>query len=187
MRDLLQKVKAFDLAEILPDVSSIFGIMLLISRIVILIGPAVMLGLGLIYFAFPPKEANHHLGYRSWRSMGSVESWRYAQKICGLLFLAAGLIMMIDMGLLCREMKQMELTELMFTAVRCILVQIGVTVLIFVVVEVLLFIYFDIHGNRKRYRPLFGGKLLDEAEYAGDEDQEEAAYSPYENEENQEE
>ena len=71
----------FDLATLLPNLDSIFGKITLICRICVLVGPILLLVLGLSYLFLAPKEANYYLGYRCYYGMGSVHAWRFTQRI----------------------------------------------------------------------------------------------------------
>lgn len=47
-----------------------------------------------------PKEINGLLGYRTARSMKNMDTWRFAHKFCGKLWLKVGLIMLFPTILL---------------------------------------------------------------------------------------
>ena len=81
----------FDPASLLPELDTVMGKIALIARIAVLIGPAVLLVMGLVYIFASPKEANYTLGYRCYFGMGSVEAWRFTQKLAGIAFVALGL------------------------------------------------------------------------------------------------
>ena len=49
---------SFDPASLLPDLSTIFGWVVLVCRIAVLVGPIVLVALGIAYLFFSPKEAN---------------------------------------------------------------------------------------------------------------------------------
>ena len=57
----------------------------------IAIGPVVMLALGLAYLFLAPKEANYYFGYRTYFGMGSVHSWRFTQRLSGIVLSLLGL------------------------------------------------------------------------------------------------
>ena len=64
----------FDPAALLPDLSSVFGKIELLCRIAVVIGPIILLVMGLSYLCFAPKEANHYFGYKCYFGMGSVQA-----------------------------------------------------------------------------------------------------------------
>ena len=84
---------AFDPASLLPDLTSVAGTIAFISRLCVLAGPIVVLLLGLGYFFIAPKEANHYFGYRCIFGMGSVEAWRFTQRLAGMVFGGLGLVL----------------------------------------------------------------------------------------------
>lgn len=57
--------------------------------------PLIMLVVGTLLFIFPPKKINNFIGYRTTRSMQSLEAWMFAQKHSGLIMAIVGLIMLI--------------------------------------------------------------------------------------------
>ena len=76
----IESIKAvldgFDPATLLPDLSKVFDTLAPVCRFAVLIGPVVLLLLGLSYLILSPKEANHYLGYRCYFGMGSEYAWR---------------------------------------------------------------------------------------------------------------
>lgn len=87
----------FDLATLLPNLDSIFGKITLICRICVLVGPILLLVLGLSYLFLAPKEANYYLGYRCYYGMGSVHAWRFTQRIAGMVLGGLGLVLTVVM------------------------------------------------------------------------------------------
>ena len=54
----------FDLATLFPKLDSVFGRITLICRVCVLVGPILLLILGLCYLFLAPKEANYYFGSR---------------------------------------------------------------------------------------------------------------------------
>ena len=71
----------FDPASLLPDLSSMTGIVATVTRLAVLAGPIVLLIMGLLYFFAAPKEANYRFGYRCYFGMGSEVAWRFTQRL----------------------------------------------------------------------------------------------------------
>ena len=65
----------FDPASLLPDLDAIMSTVAVIARIAIVIGPVLLLLMGLVYLFATPKEANYHIGFRCYYGMGSVQAW----------------------------------------------------------------------------------------------------------------
>ena len=61
---------AFDPASLLPELGPIFDKFAVAARIVVLIGPAALIVMGLIFLFASPKEANYYIGYRCYYGMG---------------------------------------------------------------------------------------------------------------------
>ena len=62
----------FDVAAFLPQLDTLMGWVETILRLLVMAGPLLMLGFGLLYLLSPPKEANYSLGWRFWWSMASL-------------------------------------------------------------------------------------------------------------------
>ena len=83
-------MESFDIAKLLPELEAFIGDLRFWAGFFMLIGPLVMLGLGACYFFLPTKEANHHIGFRTHYGMGSVQAWRYSQRLAGLFYMIGG-------------------------------------------------------------------------------------------------
>ena len=59
-----------------------------------LLCPAVMVGLGRKFLKNPPKTINGAYGYRTRRSMQNQDTWDFAQKELGRIWLAVGKVML---------------------------------------------------------------------------------------------
>lgn len=97
IESIKQILDGFDPASLLPDLSTVFGVVTTLCRIAVLIGPIILLALGIAYLFFSPKEANYHFGYRCYYGMGSVQAWRYTQRMAGVLLGGTGLVLTLIM------------------------------------------------------------------------------------------
>ncbi|MPT32995.1 MAG: SdpI family protein [Chryseobacterium sp.] len=60
---------------------------------------AIFIMAGLAMLIFPPKKINSLYGYRTQRSMRTIENWNFAQRLCAKLLLIAGsLLLLIGIG-----------------------------------------------------------------------------------------
>ena len=118
----------FDPAALLPDLSTLAGKVELITRIAVMIGPIVLLIMGLAYLLLAPKEANYHFGYRCYFGMGSEEAWRFTQRLAGIVWGALGLVLTVLMFFLSAGFAGKEVMDTISTGFTCILWQIGLTV-----------------------------------------------------------
>ena len=135
MSNLFSFLKEFDMSAILPEMSKFESQLAWWMRIILVIGPLVMVFLGAIYYWIPPDAANKKLGYRSKWSMQSVECWLYAQKFAGLVYLILGggmLVLMIVAAVLISFMKPMGMAV---TTVLCALLQVALVICSHIFIE----------------------------------------------------
>lgn len=110
----------FDPAALLPDLSKIFGSIEVLCRWAVLLGPVILLVLGLAYLFLAPREANWYFGYRCYYGMGSVQAWRFTQRLAGLVLGGLGLALTIVMAVISGGFPSMEPIDLVWRAVACL-------------------------------------------------------------------
>lgn len=69
--------------------------MFIFFLIVLLLIPGTMIIFGLIWQKWPPKTINCIYGYRTKRSMKSQESWNFAHRYAGTIWLYSGVPLLI--------------------------------------------------------------------------------------------
>ena len=148
--DLKSLMDAFDPATLLPEMDSLLGNLSTILRIAVLVGPAVLLVMGLVYLLAAPKEANYYLGYRCYFGMGSIEAWRYTQRIAGLAWSLLGLILTVFMFLKTGNFDQLEVQDLLYTAMACILWEAGIVAVSCIGINILVMFNFTADGELRR-------------------------------------
>ena len=146
---LVDLVNNFDLSAIFPSVESLIGWVAPATRICVLAAPVIMLIFGLYYLLIPPKEANHIAGYRTYFGMGSVEAWRFTQKIAGFTWSAMGLVLTVVMLIQTRRYNGLMSMELLDSAISCILWEIGCIVVCCLGINITTIVCFDRKGNRR--------------------------------------
>lgn len=156
MEALKNLLTEFDPAAFVPELGSVIGWLELIVRLCVLAGPIALLVLGLWYLILPPKEANHIAGYRFFWGMGSVQSWRVMQFLSGVAWTAVGAVMTIVMIIVTNGYRGMDMLEMAYSAITCLLWQIGAAAVSCALVNLAMLILFDFKGN---LRPAFQGKL----------------------------
>lgn len=57
--------------------------------------PVMMTVLGYVFLKYPPKKINCFYGYRTARSMRNVETWAYAHRMCGKIWIKAGPLLFV--------------------------------------------------------------------------------------------
>ncbi len=142
----------FNPQALLPDLSSMTGRVALALRIACLIGPLVMLVLGLLYYLTPAKEANYSFGYRTHRGMASVESWRFTQKLAGICWSCLGLLLTVIMLVLCGGFQKMEITDMVSRAFVYVLWEIGLLIVCGIAIWVTVIVLFDRQGVRRNQK-----------------------------------
>ena len=140
----------FDPAALLPDLSDLFGSMAALCRFAVMIGPVVLLVLGLAYLFLSPREANYYFGYRCYFGMGSVQAWRFTQRMAGILFGGVGLILTIVMYVISGSFAEMEVTDMVWKAAGCLVWQAIIALVLTFLVNFLAFFFFDAKGGPRR-------------------------------------
>lgn len=154
IKDWLDSIQ---LENLLPDLTNFESSVLSATRLALLLGPLVVLGLGVLYLTAAPKEANHTVGYRCWFGMGSVQAWQFTQKLAGGIFLLLGLVLAVVAAGRAASLAQLELMDALLAAGKQLVRQ-AVAVLIAVVcINVAVFARYDRKGERRAsWRELLG-------------------------------
>ena len=152
IEDLKSLMDAFDPASLLPELNGVLDVVLYAVRIATLIGPAVLLVLGLLFLIFAPKEANYYFGYRCTFGMGSVEAWRFTQRLSGIVWSVLGLVLSGTMVLLTNGFAQMEVYDAVWAAVKYVLVEAGAVALSCLVINTVVMTRFTFSGEYRKDR-----------------------------------
>lgn len=139
----------FDISGLLPEYDSFINGLDMFIRICVVVGPLILLGLGLYYLLAAPKEANHSSGYRFRYGMAKVRSWRFMQYLAGIVYSVVGLIMTIVMVILCIMLHQLNLMDMAVEAIRLISWQAGIILVATIGINVTMVVLFDSEGNRR--------------------------------------
>ena len=148
--DFINKIFDLDLSVLVPEMGQVLDKARLLVTVSVLIGPILLLVLGLIYCFIPPKEANHKFGFRTYFGMGSVEAWRFTQRIAGITFGGLGLLLLIVMLVVIGGFDAKDHFEMVNTAMAALLWQAGLALLARLITVVLVTAFFDRKGNRRR-------------------------------------
>ena len=140
----------FDPAAMLPDLGKLFGSLATLCRFAVMIGPVVLLAMGLAYLFLSPREANCYFGYRCYFGMGSVQAWRFTQRVAGMLFGGVGLILTIVMFLISGGFAEMEIVDMVWKAAGCLAWQAVIVLVLTLAVNFLAFFFFDRNGGPRR-------------------------------------
>ena len=137
----------FDPASLLPELNSIFDFVAAVCRIALLAGPIILLVLGLAYLLLAPREANYYFGYRCYYGMGSVEAWRFTQRLAGAILGGLGLILTGVMLVISGGFAGMEAMDMVWKAFWCLVWQAVLTLLANAAIWGVTFFRFDAKGN----------------------------------------
>jgi uncharacterized membrane protein YedE/YeeE len=84
--------------------------------------------------------------------MGSEYAWRFTQRLAGFLFTGTGLALSLVMFFLAAGFGNMELTDMVWRAAACLLVELAAAILLILSVNLAAAFRFDRKGNRRRKR-----------------------------------
>lgn len=146
-----QLMDGFDPAALLPEMGEVVDFAASVCRVSVMIGPIVLLVLGLAYLFLSPKEANYYFGYRCYYGMGSVQAWRFTQRLAGVVLGGLGLVLTGIMLVLSGGFSGMDTMAMAWRALRCMLWEAGLTALAVVSINTAAATTFDARGEpRKR-------------------------------------
>lgn len=150
MDAIIGLLDGFDLSAFLPKISTFMDRLELFVRIAVMAGPLILLGLGLWYFLAPPREANHHVGFRSPWGEGSVEAWQFTQRIAGICYGVLGLILTVVMALICNGYRGVDAMDMLWSAVTCILWEVGLVLAVTVGIHITVMLHFYWDGSPRK-------------------------------------
>ena len=150
MEDLKNAADGFDIASLIPSLSDLLDKLVPFVRLLVLVGPVALLGFGLYYFFWAPKEANHRAGYRFHYGMSRVGVWRFTQRIAGLVYGPLGLVLTVVMGIISLFFGKMETPELVWVAAKCLLWQAALIAIATLAINITVIICYDSEGNRRK-------------------------------------
>lgn len=147
---------AFDPAALLPQMESIFETLVPLCRIAVLIGPIVLLALGLAYLLLAPKEANYYFGYRCYFGMGSIYAWRFTQRFAGIVLGGLGLILTFVMLFLTGSFAEMEAMDMVWKSVTYLAWEAGLALAATVFINFTVTLCYDrrgeFRGKKRKYK-----------------------------------
>ena len=150
IESIKELMDAFDPASLLPELGDIFSTITTICQIAVMVGPILLLVLGLAYLFFSPKEANYYFGYRCYFGMGSVEAWKFTQRLAGIVLGLSGLILSGIMLLLSAGFPDMTPVEMVWRAFWCLIWQAVIALLANGGIWLAAFARFDARGNFRK-------------------------------------
>lgn len=140
----------FDPASLLPELSEVFGTLPGLCRFAVMIGPVILLLLGLAYLFFAPREANYYFGYRCYFGMGSEYAWRFTQRFAGLVLSVTGLVLTVVMFTISGNFHAMDVTDMVWKAASCLVWEAVIALLANLTVNLTAAFLFDRKGHYRR-------------------------------------
>ena len=140
----------FDPAALLPDLSTIFGWVELACRVAVLIGPILLVCLGVAYLLFSPKEANYYFGYRTYYGMGSVQAWRFTQRLAGIVLGVLGLILTGVMLVISGSFGELAAEDMVWKALACVGIEAVLALVANIVIGLTAMLRFDRKGEYRK-------------------------------------
>lgn len=135
------------LGELLPSATSLMEGLNRWLALFVLVGPLLMLGFGVYYLFFAPKEANHSMGFRFGYAMSCVEVWQFTQRLAGIAYAGLGLLLTVIIGLISLSFKKQTPPDMVWLAGKCLLWEVVLAIIITLLVDIVIVVLFDIKGN----------------------------------------
>jgi hypothetical protein len=148
--DFITKLFDLDLAKFVPEMPAFLGGLRALLVLAILIGPILLVTLGAMYLLKPAPEANFKYGFRTYFGMGSIEAWRFSQKIGGLAFGGLGAVLLLVMFIVVLTFFKKDLFQIANTAIVCLIWQAALALIARITVGILCCVYFDRNGDRRK-------------------------------------
>ena len=139
----------FDPASLLPDLSSLEGTVATLIRLAVMVGPVVLLVMGILYFFVSPKEANYHFGYRCYFGMGSEDAWRFTQRLAGIVWAALGLVLTVVMLVITGSYGSKSVMDIITSGMTCLVWEIALAFLSCLGINITAMALFDRKGLRR--------------------------------------
>lgn len=139
----------FDPAALLPDLTTLVGKVELVARLAVLVGPIVLLILGLLYCFAAPKEANYHFGYRCFFGMGSVDAWRFTQRLAGMVWGGLGLVLTVVMLFVSLGFRGLEIMDIVNRAATGLVWEVALVGIATLAVNIVVMTQFDAKGEHR--------------------------------------
>ena len=144
-----QMMDSFDPAALLPDLSNVADLVQTVAGFAVVIGPLILLVMGFAYLLLSPKEANYRFGYRCYYGMGSVEAWRYTQRMAGVIWGALGALLTVIAFFISIGYGDLEIMEVVDSAVTLLIWELVLTIVSCFLINGLAMYHFDRNGARR--------------------------------------
>ena len=139
-----------DFSKLVPELDTLLGKLQAVAGWALMIGPIVMVALGLWYYFLPPKEANHKVGFRTWFGMGSVEAWQFTQRLAGIVWTGLGIVLLVISLIVALTFGKKDAMQIATSAFVCLMWQAGLALIGSFAVSFIVFLRYDTLGYRRK-------------------------------------
>lgn len=153
MEKLMSLFEGFDIEKIgdlLPSAETLMNGLSKWMVLLVLVGPLLMVGFGIYYWFFAPKEANHSMGFRFFYAMSRVEVWQHAQRLAGLAYTALGGILFLIIGLISLRFGHLAAPDMVWLATKCLIWEVVLAIVATLAVDILIVVLYDYSGNPRK-------------------------------------
>ena len=150
MNKITELMDKLDPSKLVPELESLMGKAGSIAGWAVMIGPLLLLALGLLYFFKAPKEANHSFGFRTYFGMGSVDAWRYTQRLAGMILGGLGIILTVIMGIICLTWGGKDTLQILDRAVSCLIWEVVLAAIAWGGIVLHISLRYDKEGNLRK-------------------------------------
>lgn len=150
MDDILSLLQDFDVTNFLPAPGDYISSLVGWVRFAVLLGPLILLGLGVWYYFWPPKEANHSVGFRTYWGMGSIKAWLFSQKLAGMSFMILGGVLLLLSLLISLTFNGSKAMGMINTALILVVIQLVLILGLCIVLNLLIYRAFDKDGKARK-------------------------------------
>ena len=139
-----------DFSAFVPKLPVFLGLTYTLLVLAMFAGPVALTVLGYFYLYRPTPEANFKFGFRTYFGMGSVQAWRYSQRIAGMIFGVLGIFLAIVSLIISLTFIGRNLSRVAGTAMVFLLCQVILVLAARLTVAILCAKHFDKDGNRRK-------------------------------------
>ena len=150
IESIKQIMDGFDPAVLLPELEQVFAFVTTACRVAVAAAPVVLLVLGLAYLFFSPKEANYLFGYRCYYGMGSVEAWRFTQRLAGLVLGGLGLVLTGIMLFIGGGFGALAVEVMVWRALKCLIWEAAAIIAAIAAINITVSLRFDARGELRK-------------------------------------
>lgn len=148
--DLITGLFNMDFTALVPNLNTMLGLIRFLLSLLLLAGPISMLILAFLYLFMAPPEANYKFGFRTYFGMGSVEAWRFSQRMAGIAYGGLGLLLLVIAILVDLSFIGANTYQVASRAMVCLLWQVGLVAAARLAVSILCAVFFTADGSRRR-------------------------------------